>query len=210
MVLSYNHSVFGKFLKTQLETWDSEDYPNIDVCYYTGGNEYDSTIISGQSGILYVPSSDDYNMMHWKFRQALMGANIGQYDFILRTNSCSYIRKDKLVEIASTLPKEQCYAGWDNGGYVSGAGIFFSPDTLDIVKQELTEDEHYAEDVLIGKILSKHNIEIQDHKLRHDVGLTVEELPDTYHYRFKTSIIHDERVRDINNMKKAHDIISKW
>lgn len=200
--LSYNVGVFGEFMKAQRETWDSIHVYGIDTVYYYKGAQFAQA--DEQHSILDCP--DEYEMMHWKFKRALDFINYHNYDFIFRTNSCSYIDKSKLYDIANQLPKTGCYAGWDNGGYVSGAGIWFSPDVLDILKSELTDIPHGAEDVLIGEIL-KDRVSINNHQVRCDIGVSVGHVPDTYHYRFKTSNIHEERIRDINNMREVHQII---
>lgn len=203
--LSYNVGVFAQFMQAQQETWDSINVPGIDTIYYYKGAQFGQ----GDEQHAEMDCPDEYNMMHWKFKCALDRINYHNYDFIFRTNSCSYIRKDKLHKIAETLPRTGCYAGWDNGGYVSGAGIWFSPDVLDILHAELTDTPHGAEDVLIGDIL-RHRVTIQNHQTRYDVGVSVGSIPDVYHYRFKTSNIHEERIRDINNMRQVHQIISGW
>ncbi len=208
MVLTYNKDVFYDFMKAQQTTWDSIGHENIDVIYYYGNEgEYNFRLDEFQ-----VECSDDYEMMHWKFKLALDKIDYHNYNFVFRTNSCSYIDKHKLFNFAKTLPQEKCYAGWDNEVYVSGAGIFFSPDVLDIVMAELTDTPHGAEDVLIGQILSGKAPMLKDNS-RIDArveGIDFENIPNnTYHFRFKTTNDLDERIRDVENMYSLHNFLNK-
>lgn len=208
LVLSYNEGVFADFMKAQQATWDRH-HDGVDVRYYYGDNGRSGWILTTELPLL---CSDDYEMMHWKFKLALDVIDYSKYDLIFRANSCSYIDKEKLMKVAETLPLTNCYAGYDNGTYVSGAGIFFSPDVLDILKAELTDMPHGAEDVLIGEIL-KGRVPIIAENSRIDAtvdGVNVSQLTgNEYHFRFKTSNHHPDRVRDIKNMYKLHNELKK-
>jgi hypothetical protein len=143
-------------------------------------------------------------MMHWKFKLALDRVDYHKYDLIFRTNSCAYIIKGRLLEIAKQFPLTKCYAGYHNGGYISGAGIFFSPDVLDILKSELTADPHGAEDVLMGHMLNGRVPMITENS-RIDANVNGVDNFNSYHFRFKTSNDHADRYRDVNNMIELHN-----
>lgn len=212
LVLSYTEWPFGEFMQTQQETWDATQHPNVDVVYYHGG--WPSGVVSHGWHIekdelrkrreLAVKSSDAYEMMHYKFKLTLDAIAYRNYDLIFRTNSCSYIVKDKLLEVAKSLPLTNCYAGYQNGDYISGAGIFFSPDVLDILRNELTNEPHGAEDVLIGEIL-KDRVPMINDESRIDAEVSGVNKFGGYHYRFKTSNDPDQRGRDIENMRVLHE-----
>jgi hypothetical protein len=213
LVLSYNDGrVFTDFMRVSQETWDKDKHPDIDVIYYSGGDisPYNITCqtVNNNSRAIRFNCSDDYNMMHWKFKLTLKEFNYHSYDHIFRTNSCSYIVKERILKIAEQLPKTNCYAGYQNGDYISGAGIFFSPDVLDILRDELTPEPHGAEDVLIGDIL-KDRVPMINENSRVDAGLTGVDFgvqdANSYHYRFKTSNDITGRYRDIENMRKLHE-----
>lgn len=206
LVLSYTEWPFDAFMKMQQATWDAAKHPNIDVRYYYGYTYMGSneSIDNSRHGEMCLSCSDDYEMMHWKFKLALDAIDYHKYDLIFRTNSCSYIIKDKLLKIAETLPKTGCYAGYHNGGYISGAGIFFSPDVLDILRNELTDVPHGAEDVLMGHILAG-KVEMTAENSRVDAKINgVTDYNTSYHFRFKTSNDLKDRQRDIDNMLKLH------
>jgi len=206
LVLSYTEWPFDKFM--QLQQLTDVPHNDVDVVYYYGGNK------GWLGNELSVDCSDKYEMMHWKFKLALDAIDYKEYDFIFRTNSCSYILKDGLIKEAYNLPKTKCYAGWLNGWpdnvgalpYISGAGIFFSPDVLDILRDELTEAEHGAEDVLIGQLL-QGRIEPTPVNIRIDAGLNGFERFDSWHFRAKTSNDIRDRTRDIDSLKRLHLIL---
>lgn len=219
LVLSYTEPPYDALMKAQQETWDSVHVPDIDTAYYYGGwnGETAFDMRGPENKEWCFPVSDEYYMMHWKFRQALCAVKLfgnwslggKKYDFIFRTNSSSYVNKEELLKFAETLPKEKCYAGWSLGEKeaVSGAGIWLSPDMVEILRNELPAGENIEEDILIGRILhGKHGIEIQDHKTRYDVGFAFDswDIPDdAYHFRFKST----NRLKDVENMRRVHDIL---
>lgn len=208
-------------MKVQQETWDKELHPDIDVIYYHGGYHIDDYTAVGKkikikskngnnprNYELSVDCSDAYEMMHWKFKLALDAIDYHQYDTIFRTNSCSYIVKDRILQIADIMPRTGCYAGYHNGTYISGAGIFFTPDVLDSLRNELTDKPHGAEDVLIGSILAgKVNMITENSRI--DAGVEGFERFDSYHFRAKTSNDLKDRGRDIEALKKLHEKLIK-
>ncbi|MDR3551211.1 MAG: hypothetical protein P4L31_07400 [Candidatus Babeliales bacterium] len=205
LVLSYDdRGVFTTFMKTQMETWDNDEHDDIDVVYYHGGNE-DRWRGWGE---LELNCSDDYDMMHWKFKLALDAIDYHTYDFIFRTNSCSYIVKERLLKVAETLPKTKCYAGWNCGTWISGAGIFFTPDVLDILVNELIPEPYGAEDVMYGRMLAGR-IEMIDDKSRIDADVEGFHSFDGYHFRAKTSNDINDRWRDIESLKRLHKELTK-
>jgi hypothetical protein len=205
LVLSYNdNGVFTEFMQTQMATWDNDEHPNVDVIYYHGGSE---NRFKGW-GELELNCTDEYDMMHWKFKLALDVIHYHSYDLIFRTNSCSYIIKEKLLKVAETLPKAKCYAGWNCGTWISGAGVFFSPDVLDILRNELTPDSYGAEDVMYGRMLAGR-IEMIDDKSRTDGEIDGFKAFEGYHFRAKTSNDINDRWRDIESLKRLHIELTK-
>ena len=213
LVLSYTEHPYNGMMQAQQETWDSVKVEGIKTAFYHGnpilpkGNMY----YSPTNGEMQFNCSDAYYEMHWKFKLALDAIKLlefGEYDFIFRTNSSSYINKERLLKHAETLPKERCYSGWSLGEKeaVSGAGIWLSPDMVDILREELPPGENIEEDILIGRILhGKYGIEIQDDKSRYDITDVAEVPLDRYHYRLKTS----DRLQDIRNMYQVHQRIKE-
>lgn len=185
-------------MEAQKTTWDENKHPDIDVVYYYGGNR------GWNNQELSVDCVDDYDMMHWKLKKTLDVVDYHKYDLIFRTNSCSYIHKERFLKVAEQLPLTNCYAGYQNGGYISGAGIFFSPDVLDIVRDELTDVRHEAEDVLIGEILFGRVPMINDNS-RIDGEVSGFNKFEGYHFRAKTSNDQLGRLNDVENIYKLHE-----
>ena len=227
MVLSSEHDPYDKFMQAQQQTWDSVPHPFVDVVYYyCGGRGINKNVMNGpklnRSTELSVECSTDYYKMHWKFKKALDIVNYGQYDYIFRTNASSYIDKQALYEYAKKLPKHRLYAGWLLGWLnkyvefegrkirelcISGAGIWFSFDSLGLLHRDIREDHNkkIEDDVLFGRIMLTHGI--QPINIRQMISLTgVEDyIPGSYHYRLKTN----DREKDIETMYWLHDKIRK-
>lgn len=206
LVLSYNAPPFDVLMKTQQSSWDSVEVEGVDTVYYYGGGK-------GWNGKEFSAKSDDkYYYMHDKLKQCLQGVMCStDWTLIFRTNSSSYVNKSALFEFAKTLPKEKLYAGWtmvdseDHGGLaVSGAGIWLSRDTAEILRNEIDENFEMEEDVYCSRILRKNGIVALDDKSRYDVESNHDYIPlDRYHYRFKTG----NRLIDAHNMRMLHNKI---
>lgn len=210
LVLSYKAFPFDQLMDVQQTTWGVSDN-DITVIYYHGGNSNSLSLGLNKDGYfhtLQADCSDAYEMMHWKFKLTLDEIDYHKYDLIFRTNSCSYVVKNRILAVAETLPRTGCYAGWQNIDYISGAGIFLSPDVLDILKAELTDTPHGAEDVLIGQIL-RNRVNMIDDKSRTDADLTGFHTYDGYHFRAKTSNDQIGRMRDIEALKELHEKLTK-
>src|SRR6478736_2931952 len=109
MVLSCNKDPFIEMRRVQQQTWDSVKVEGVETIYYIGGgNDKQLTRINDSSQEMILPCSDEYNMMHYKFKMALMNVNWNEFDFVFKTNSSSYINKRLLLEFAEKLPNKKC------------------------------------------------------------------------------------------------------
>lgn len=208
LVLSFNDGPFAQLMKTQQCTWDSVEVEGVDTVFYYGGGKgwVNEKEFSGMG-------TDSYYYMHDKFLDCLKNIDLSKYTFIFRTNSSSYVNKKQLLEFSKTLPKEKLYCGWtvvdseDHGGLaVSGAGIWLSIDTAEILRNEIDKDFEMEEDIYCSRILRKNGITAIDDKSRFDVPMHFKVVPnDRYHYRFKHG---GDRIIDINNMLIVHGLIT--
>lgn len=217
MVLSFDQPPYSDLMQAQLETWAAVPEFEVKTLFYHGGSENSihHKIVQqnhkSSAHILQLPCTDSYYYMSHKFSLALEYVKDWDYDIIFRTNSSSYVNKNRLLEFAETLPKEKLYAGWtfvdseDFGGLcVSGAGIFLSRDTAEILREQINPEVEREEDVEIGRILRRNGITAIDDKSRYDVPSQFYEIPlDRFHYRFKTR----DRTQDANSMRLIHDKI---
>ncbi len=200
MVLSYGVSPFYELMKAQGETWADGD-----TVFYLGSSA--ATDVAPRSTLVLTGATDSYYYMHGKFKKALEWIWNEEWDMIFRTNSSSYVNIPKLNKFAQKLPKEKLYAGWtiedsnDHGGLcVSGAGIWLSRDTAEILKNEIDPNTEMEEDVLCGRILRKNGITAIDDQSRVDYPYKPQYWDKAYHVRFKT----EDRLRDAENMRHFH------
>jgi hypothetical protein len=220
MVLTYTKPPYDSLLAAQYDTWDSVDIPGVQTIYYHGGlpeGGLNFSLVHHSSWIQWrkrieLQCTDEYYFMAAKFKKALEWTKQQkiEYDIIFRTNSSSYVNKEKLLKALSGFPKEKLYAGWTfedlndfSGLCVSGAGIFLSRDTADILRKEIDVNMEMEEDVYIGRILRKHGITAIDDKSRVDYPADDSDLLNAYHIRFK----RNDRVQDARNMIDAHNKI---
>lgn len=208
LVLTYTVEPYRSLLMAQRETWDSVD-EGINTAFYHGGDQtlqYINPQWPWRQRLMF-DCSDAYYVMAGKFRYALEAVWKEDWDMIFRTNSSSYVNKKRLMEFAKTLPTEKLYAGWtmtdtndDNGLCVSGAGIFFSRDCAEILKNGIDPEKEIEEDVYIGRILRPHGITAIDDRSRIEYPHNPQTWHMAYHTRFKT----EDRMRDAENMKLFH------
>lgn len=226
MVLSYNAPPFDELMRAQSETFDSVNVPNVYSLYYHGGFFDNKTIpMSVRNSSpnttwerVEFQCTDKYYFMAAKFKMALDYVFDERFDFkwdlIFRTNSSSYVNKKRLVEFAATLPKEKLYAGKTlvdlndfSGIAISGAGIWLSRDTAEILQKEIDPEFEQEEDIYCGRILRKHGIVPIADESRFDYPEGMEGRhytdADVYHIRFKTG----DRKKDADNMRLVHKSI---
>lgn len=213
LILSYNEPPYSQLMKAQQETFDSIEVEDVTTVYYYGGGEEGVIKYHPDTKELVLPFTDAYYLMGGKLKMALDyifsdSRFFSDFDIIFRTNSSSYVNKQRLKEFAATLPTEKLYAGWEiegNAGYnvVSGAGIFLSRDTAEILRNEIDPLREREEDVLCAEILHNHGIKIIDDKSRIDYPQQKEGLKDAYHIRFK----NNDRLQDAANMRLVHQKI---
>lgn len=208
LILSFKDDPYLSLMRSQQQTFGKELNENAHVLWYyggTGGGETmtcDGTHAGWEMGY---DITDSYYYMAGKFQKVLDTIHKCkfEYDYILRTNSSSYINLNKALEFSKFLPKEKCYAGAEiktNEGFsiVSGAGFFLSRDTADILRNEIDPNFEKEEDYYCGMILNKHGIEVVNDESRFDVpSIIPPNIPlDRYHYRFKNG----DRLNDAKNM----------
>jgi len=190
LVQACEDAPYGEMMKAQMNTWDKIAHPETETVYYISGEE---TKFVGKK--LYCQCSEAYNMMHWRNKIAMDIVCLEfKFDYIFRTNASSYVNKKLLVEFSKTLPKEKCYCGIDGGNYASGAGVFMSPDVVDIVRKNTDTSPNAYEDAYMGAILGRNGITVTPGAKRCDVQ-AVPDLPNCYHYRCKPD--NGDRTKDI-------------
>jgi hypothetical protein len=87
------------------------------------------------------------------------------FDYILRTNSSTYIDRTRLARFVGSIPKTGYYGGFTGissrgVAYASGTGILMSRD---VVEMALNSNWDYAQvdDVALGEVLARCKVELQ-------------------------------------------------
>lgn len=207
MVLSSNEPPYGELIRAQQSTWDKPFNVNADTVYYYGGHT-ERVITTSQYYRMFEYSSgtsNAYNMMHWKFKKALDQFWGTEWDYIFRTNSSTYVRKEKIYEFLQDKPREKYYAGEDGGGYASGTGAILSRDCADIIRKQFTDEPSPSEDSLIGTYLQRNGIFVQPGPKRLHFNFDEDKILEADYYRCKSP--DNDRTKDIyamNELQKFH------
>ena len=201
LVLSYNDGkTYSDFYNAQLSTWDSIIVDGVETYYYFGNHDKNEII---DNNILVNVEEKNINICSHKTLKAFELIKDLEFDYLFRTNSSSYIDKQKLLEFIEDKPTEKYYSGrlgsHDNIIFASGSGFFISKDVFQLLLEKSDSWEHsYIDDVLVGKLLKEFNISPHDNS-RYDVHSR--DIPmDYFHYRLKTN----DRKLDVENMYIIH------
>lgn len=208
LVLSYNDSgIYTEFYKTQKQTWDSVNVDGVETYYYFGDNN--ENIIVGNNILTDVPESL-INCGNKSIEAFKLISNM-DFDFVLRTNSSSYIDKNLLKLHLENKPKNNFYSGilGNHFGipFCSGSGFIISKDLVHLlIDNEEKLDFSLIDDVCFGKFLSSNGIPLIN-SYRFDLTYNTNEIDEGFfHYRLKTN----NRMNDINNMILIHKKKLKW
>jgi hypothetical protein len=201
LVLSSLGDEFMRFNKTQLETWDSVKHENIDVYYYYGTGETKKV-----DNIIEVSVPDYYQNIALKTLKCFEFIKDMDFDFVFRTNACSYIDKKSFYEYVSSKPKTNCFSGIQgvsNGRpFVSGAGMLISKDVINLIIENKNKwDIGTYDDVGLSNLVEDLGIPF-GYGERFDIE-NQENIPTHfYHYRCHTS----DRFKDNENLLKVHQL----
>ena len=210
LVCSSHQPPYDLFLKAQKETWDSVNHPNVETVFYHGSSNN-----TWEGNVFMSDCPHGYYTQHWKHKQAIGACWDKEWDIVFRTHSSSYVDKAMLFEIAKYLPTKELYGGYDLGrelpeiewmgktikqDTISGAGIFYSRDIADILRNNIPSGVNIEEDVLSGRILQSLGYGIT-YINRDRVDLqSIEDYRPSFHYRIKSG----DRMRDIETMYELH------
>lgn len=158
LVQACNDTPFKEVNDCQMETWDSEIVKDVKTIYYLGNNNNGGGFIEN-GGRLLCPCSEEYNMMHWRMKLACDYVWDMDWDVMFRTNSSTYVRKDRIKDYVDRMDKKVgVYSGVVSGGMVSGTGILMTRDVVEIIKDNMDNYPTDSEDCAIGTLLGKHGI----------------------------------------------------
>jgi hypothetical protein len=167
LVLSSKTYPSSRNKKAIKKTWGSNLEDNFEIIFYESGeteNIIDDT--------LFVETDTSSKNLGYKLLLALdwCTSNI-DYDFILRTNTSSFVNTIELKNfiLENLTNKEYVYCGMPlvrdyketnkKINFLSGAGIIFNKKTVQLILKKKEQWDHNEwEDVSLGKLLEENNI----------------------------------------------------
>lgn len=213
LVLSVNDkALYSNFFKVQKKTWDSIKVDGIETLYFFGNSKEEKI----QSNRILLKINESIENCGYKTIKAFELTKFYNYDYIFRTNSSSYIDKEKLYEYLKDKPRNSFYSGviGDHLGikFASGSGYIISRDLVNIVLENSTIWNHdYIDDVSLGLLLQKKGY-FPVPSTRFDIytknffHLFFNNIPINYfHYRLKSK----NRLYDVLLMKRIFKLKQK-
>jgi hypothetical protein len=203
------------------ETWGGA-YPEIEVFYLWAKNrkkrEKNDVILNVEAG---------YGAMLPSIVNFFKKTYCMPYDYVMKTNTGSYIDGRRLVQYLSNKPRLGFYCGvqgdcYDhptqkNINFVSGSGIILSWDLAKLMvdKPEMVNYSH-IDDVAIGQFMQDNGVEIskgvrltyhgEGKILQIGAEVIAEQYFDynsVYHYRLRSD--DGKRVADCDRMRELHE-----
>lgn len=161
LVLSCETPPYDKLMQTSINTWDSRHVEGIETIFYCGKSKKTNT-----DKIIYLNTPDSFLTMGAKTVEAFEWAvNNKQFDYLARPNASCYVRKQKLVNYAQSLPAEKLYLGLKTYScykieYMWGGGQYIlSRDVVELIVKNKDKWNHkYTEDVSISDLLIRLGI----------------------------------------------------
>lgn len=136
-----------------------------------------------------------------------------EFDFILRTNSSSYVELGRLEEFVQTLPEGGYYGGavWRVQGleYVTGSTILMSRDLVEHAVRDPEWDFELIDDMALGRSMRRRGVKPQSVE-RVDV-LTADDLSHLDSTSLSATFLvrckgEENREHDILAMRKVHSV----
>ena len=128
-------------LAGQRATWAGADIPAVPVRYYYGLHR--GPVFWGSRILKYLLANDSF-------------------DYLLRTNTTSYVERDRLRSSVSGLPRSGFYGGiveeMDGVPYVSGTGILLSRDAAKTAATDPLWEFDLVDDVALGRSMRRAGI----------------------------------------------------
>lgn len=203
LILSCKHPVYMFLSEEGIEkTWNSISVDNINTYYYYGGHD---NSYHDQKNI-YLKSADGYNSITKKTIEAFAySIKNFQFDYIFRTNSSSYIDKNKLNFWLKDKPKKNFYSGviGNNSGvaFASGCGYTISKDLVEkIVQNQDKVNTRLIDDVAVSHFL---NTEITRAPRKDTMCNTSMNYETDKHFHWRCKCPQDRRI-DVQHMHNIH------
>lgn len=151
-------------------------------------------------------------MMFRKFIEIIKSGLLDEYDFVIRSNSSTFINIDVIKEILQTkttkLYMGKCEIDDPSPNFVSGTCTIFSADTLKLLAENSDTVNHYREDdVVIGQIMKNLGIPATYLPWYEFFNYTVDSIPDT---DLITEALKQSHIRIMNPLNREIIDIAIW
>jgi len=161
LVQSSNQSPYDAMLEKQKNTWNLISIDGVSTIFYYGSLDIENNTLNDD--VLILKTSDiNYNRT-FKLKLALDFIWNMKWDYVIRTNSSSYIDKKRLLNKIQALPENKCFFGKTVADCISGIGMIFSRDVVDILRKNIDsslENNSDHDDVMVAHILKSNGIPI--------------------------------------------------
>jgi hypothetical protein len=139
-----------------------------------------------------------------------------KFDFVIRTNISSYWNIQNTLELLSSLPETELYAGHElnvlETRFIAGDGIILSRDLVELISSRVSEiDSGVIDDVALGRFL--RNFEITPKHIPRPIVQTLFDCHNFHIYKNKTHQVRCKVERkllgksyrlDVSLMKSLH------
>lgn len=183
--------------KTLNNTWVKNKNKNVEIIFYKSGSKF--LFLDNQ---LTVPAGNQTSDIGIKTIKAFEWANKNlEFDFVLRTNTSSYINIQNLMTYVNKININSPYLY--NGivmnlpkkinnrdlNFISGSGILLNRKTIQLILENKHNfDKEEWDDVAIGKLLDQNNVPATGGK-RFDIkGNIFKQNIDLNHYHYRCRI----------------------
>lgn len=139
--------------------------------------------------------------------------SVADFDYVLRTNSSTYVNIDMLTKFVQSIPNDNYYGGtsWQAHGveYATGTSILLSRDLVEYVAGDPSWEFDLVDDLALGKSMVRAGAKVDpfpriDVYTREDLcGLRSEDLKSTFIVRCKGL---EGRRHDIAAMRRVHEL----
>lgn len=174
LILSYKDDLYSHF-----------DERKISICkdhgiYVRNILNSSTPLVTNENELFFEYSIDVFSLLPkflWAYNT--LKNELNNYDYIIRTNSSTFLNFKLLEEYIKDLPKTNCYAGPNAyNKFISGTCIIMTKDVINKIIESpfkndyMQKNEHVLDDVLIGKIMKHNNIEMKYIPMYHFADLT--------------------------------------
>lgn len=218
LVLTYDDNGGGFSLMDRCikSTWGNVEREGVEIFYhYSKPLENEEYIVEGNN-IICNGYESYYSIGHKTIKSFKYLIN-KDFDFLLRTNSSSFIHIDNLVKYLKNKPTKKFYSGSPiphhsvdlNIDFATGSGYILSKDLVEyVVNNEEKWNHYYPDDVSLGKMMKDYEINFIPKEWMKVTTIPDENLlvniNDTFHIRCKieTSFDNESQCEIIKKLYK--------